>query len=202
MLFLSFYKEWNSLDNSVSNSESFFIFNKNILEFIRPSPNSIFTCHNLQGKTLLTRLRLSLSHPRNHRFKQNFQDSLNPICNSGADVETTSHYLLHCPLFSDDRLVLINNIWNIDNNISNLNDSSFSEVFIFGKSSVNNTKMHRFRIPQRNISSHLRDLMSLFWLLISLANTHIHYIALFTSIIFFRFFNFLFSLGCYLLLST
>ena len=189
---------WNSLDSSVSNSESFFIFNKSILEFIRPSPNSIFTCHNPQGKTLLTRVRLS--HPRNH--KQNFQDSLNPICNSGADVETTSHYLLHCPLFSDDRLVLINNIWNIDNNILNLNDSSFSEVLIFGKSSVNNIKMHRFRIPQRNISLHLRDLMSLFWLLISLANTHIHYIVLFSSNIFFSFFNFLFSLGCYLLLPT
>ena len=52
-----------------------------------------------------------------------------------------THYsLLHCPLFSDERLILMNNIRNIDNNILNLNDSRFSEVFFFGNCSFNNTK--------------------------------------------------------------
>ena len=110
------------------------------MQFIRPSPNSIFNCHNPKGVKLLTRLRLGLSHLRDHKFKHSFQDSLNPICNCGTDVETTTHYLLHCPLFSDERLILINNIRNIDNNILNLNDSRFSEVLLFGNSSFNNTK--------------------------------------------------------------
>ena len=119
-------------------SEKF--FKKNILQFIRPSPNSIFSFHNPKGVKLLTRLMLGLSHLRDHKFKQSFQDSLNPICNCGVDVETTTHYLLHCPLFSDERLILINNIQNIDNNILNLNDSRFSEVLLFGNSSFNKTK--------------------------------------------------------------
>ena len=138
--FPSIVTEWNNLDKSIRNSESFSIFKKNILQFIRPSPNSIFNCHNPKGVKLLTRLRLGLSHLRDHKFKHSFQDSLNPICNCGTNVETTTHYLLHCPLFSDERLILINNIRNIDNNILNLNDSRFSEVLLFGNSSFNNTK--------------------------------------------------------------
>ena len=116
------------------NSESFSIFKKNMLQFMRPSPNSIFNCHNPKGVKLLTRLSLGSSHLRNHKFKHSFQDSLNPICNCGsATVETTTHYLLHCPLFSDEILILINNILS-------LNDSRFSEVLLFGNSSFNNTK--------------------------------------------------------------
>ena len=138
--FPSIVTEWNNLDKSVRNSESFSIFKKNILKFIQPSPNSIFNCHNPRRVKLLTRLRLGLSHLHDHKFKHSYQDSLNPICTCETDVETTTHYLLHCPLFSDERLILINNIWNMDNNILNLNDSRFSEVLLFGNSSFNNTK--------------------------------------------------------------
>ena len=138
--FPSIVTESNNLNQSMRNSENFSIFKKNILKLIRPSPNSIFNCHNPKGVKLLTRLRLVLSHLRDHKFKHNFQDSLNPVCNCGTDVEITTHYLLHCPLFSDERLILINNIRNIDSNILNLNDSKFSEVLLFGKSSFNNSK--------------------------------------------------------------
>ena len=86
--------EWNNLDKSIRNSESFF-WNK----FIRLSPSSLFNCHNPKEIKLLTRLRLDLSHLRVHKFKLSFQHSLSPICNCVNDVETTTHYLLSCPLF-------------------------------------------------------------------------------------------------------
>ena len=90
---------------------------------------------------LLTRLRLSLSNLRGRKFKHSFQDSSNPICVSGTDVETTTHHLHHCPLFSGERLIRTNNIQNIDNNILNLISSRFSEVLLlFGNSSFNDTK--------------------------------------------------------------
>ena len=44
--FPSIVTEWNNLDKSIRNSESFSIFKKNILKFIRSSLNSIFNCHN------------------------------------------------------------------------------------------------------------------------------------------------------------
>ena len=137
--FPSIVTEWNNLYKSIKNSESFSIFKKNILQFIGPSPNSVFNCHDPKGVKLLERLRLGLSHLHDHKFKHSFQDSLNPICNCGTDVETTTHYLLHCPLFSDESLFLINRIRNIGNNILNLNYSRFLDVLLFGNSSFNNT---------------------------------------------------------------
>ena len=40
-----------------------------------------------RGTELVTRLCLGLSHLQEHKFKYNFQDSLNPICNYGWDAE-------------------------------------------------------------------------------------------------------------------
>ena len=147
--FPSIVTEWNNLDKSIRNFESFSIFKKNILQFIRPSPKSIFKCHNPKGVKLLTRWKLGLGHLRDHKFKHNFQDSLNPVCNCGTDVETTTHYLLHCRLFSDERLILINNIRNSNNNILNLNDSRFTEVLLFVNVSVKKTKKLYFKHNNR-----------------------------------------------------
>ena len=46
----------------IQNSESVSAFKKQILKFIRPSPNSTFNVHNPHGIKLLTRLRVGLSH--------------------------------------------------------------------------------------------------------------------------------------------
>ena len=42
------------------NSDIYSAFNKNILNFIRPSPNSIFNCHNSKALKSITRLHPSL----------------------------------------------------------------------------------------------------------------------------------------------
>ena len=99
--------EWNNLDPNIRNSSSSSIFKRNLLKFIRPSANSIYKCHNPKGIKFITRLRLGLSHLREHKFKHSFQDTLNPFCNCGNEVETSSHYLLHCPNFSNERLTLL-----------------------------------------------------------------------------------------------
>ena len=72
--------EWNNLDCKIRNSGNLSIFKKNLLNFIRPCANSIFNIHNPYGIKLLTRLRLGLSHLRDHRFRHCFQDTLNPLC--------------------------------------------------------------------------------------------------------------------------
>ena len=73
--------EWNKLDLNIRNSESLTSFKSKVLKFIRLSENSIFLCNNPKGIQLLTRLRLGLSHLRDHIFKHNFQDNFSPICN-------------------------------------------------------------------------------------------------------------------------
>ena len=72
----------------------------NILKFIRPSPSNVFNCNNYKGIRLITWLRVGMSQLREHKFKHNFEDCLNPICSCGADIKSTSHFLLHCPTFN------------------------------------------------------------------------------------------------------
>ena len=120
--------EWNKLDLNIRNSESLTSFKRNVLKFIRLSKNSIFLCNNPKGIQLLIRLRLGSSHLRDHKFKHNFQDTVNPICNCGEDIETLCHYLLQCSLYVNERLALLNLIQGIDNSILELADSYFVEV--------------------------------------------------------------------------
>ena len=121
--------EWNKLDWKIKNSESIETFKKRILSFIRSSSNSTFNCHKSTGIKLLSRLRLGLSHLREHKFKHSFQDSLNPFCSCGkGEVETSSHYLLRCSSCSEERLALLNIIKNIDMSTLQLIDSKFTSV--------------------------------------------------------------------------
>ena len=78
--FLSATSEWNKLDLDIRNSVSFKTFKKKLLNFIRPSTNSILDIDNPFGIKLLTRLCLGLSHLQERRFRHCFQDTLNPLC--------------------------------------------------------------------------------------------------------------------------
>ena len=91
--------DWNNFYFSLQNSKIFVDFKNSILNFIRPSPSKTFCCNNYKGIRLITRLRAGMSHLREHKFKHNFQDCLNPICSCGLDIKSTSHFLLHCPTF-------------------------------------------------------------------------------------------------------
>ena len=80
----------------------------------------IINCHNLRRIKLLTRLRLGLSHLHKHKFKHGFQDTLNPICSCDNDIETSAHFLLYCPHYSNERSTFLNTIRNIKNTINPL----------------------------------------------------------------------------------
>ena len=64
--------EWNSLDSDIRNCESLALFKKHLLALLRPSANSAFHRHNLEGLKLTARLLLGLSHLRFHKFKHSF----------------------------------------------------------------------------------------------------------------------------------
>ena len=129
--------EWNKLDINIRNLESLSKFKSGILKFIRPIPNSVFKLHNPEGIKILSRVRLGLSHLRQHKFKHSFQDTLNPICNCGQDIETPCHYLLSCPNYDVERNALLNNIRQIAPNILNYNDSQLTQILLFGDTSFN-----------------------------------------------------------------
>ena len=49
--------EWNNLDTDIRSSESIGAFLKNILAFIRQTPNFTSNCHNPKGLKILAPLR-------------------------------------------------------------------------------------------------------------------------------------------------
>ena len=127
--------EWNKLDHSLRNSASYNVFKNRISKFIRPSPNKTFQCHNPQGIKLATRSRLGLSHLREHKFKHSFQDTLKPLSSCDLDIETTSHYFLHCSLFPAERSTLLNNVNEIDSTVFNKSESVVTCILLYGNES-------------------------------------------------------------------
>ena len=84
-----------------------------------------------KGIRLITRLRVGMSHLREHKFKHNFQDCLNPICSCGLDIESTSYFLLHSPTFNDKRYTLLSTLSNTDSTFLELTESSLSQTLLY-----------------------------------------------------------------------
>ena len=123
---------WNNLDPTLWNLKSFVVFKNSILKFIRPSPSNAFNCNNYKDIRLITRLRVGMNHLREHKFKHNFQDCLNPIGSCGLDIESTSHFLLHCPTFNDERCTLLSTLNKSDCKLLELTKSSLSQTLLNG----------------------------------------------------------------------
>ena len=93
---------WSALLENCPNTEFF------LVRVFPHSPNNTYNCFNTKGIKHLTKLRLGLSHLRDHKFKHGFLDSLNPLCSCGFKIKTTC--LLHCPNFINGRSLLLNNV--------------------------------------------------------------------------------------------
>ena len=126
--------EWNKLDLAIRNAESLGIFKSNILKFFRPTPRSFFNCYNHKGIRLMTRLRLGLSHLREHKFNHNFQNCINPLCSCAMDIESTSHFFIHCPVFDDKTITLLSTLNKIDCKFIETNESSLIKTLLFDNS--------------------------------------------------------------------
>ena len=60
--------ECNYLGPTLQNSKSFVEFKNSILKFIGPSSSNVFNCDNYKGIRLITRLRVGMSHLREHNL--------------------------------------------------------------------------------------------------------------------------------------
>ena len=58
-----------------------------------------------------------LSHLCNHKFRQCFQDNVNPLHDCGNETETVTHFFLYCSGFHIPRQTLLHNIRNIKKQI-------------------------------------------------------------------------------------
>ena len=115
------------------NIPSIATFKRAVFGFIRPNPAPYFKTNRISGFFFLTRLRVSFSHLREHKFRHVFLDIVDPICSCRTNtVENTEHYLLHCSNFANQRTVLFDDLRNIDINYGPLDSSTLSRMLLFG----------------------------------------------------------------------
>ena len=102
-----------------------------MLKFIRPQPNEFFNIHNPLGIKHLTRLRVGFSALKERKFRHNFQDSLDPMCNCRNGIETTKRFI-YCACFSSQRQTLFDKIRNVDEFILTENENNCANFLLFG----------------------------------------------------------------------
>ena len=125
--------EWNKLDLEIRNS-SYLVFRNYLIKRIRPLAAPVYHIHNPLSLKLRTWLRLGLSHLNEHTFNHNFDRCLNSLCTCSLEVESTTHFFLHCHHFNAIRITINNSLKGIDREIPRLCDSSLTKIIIFGDS--------------------------------------------------------------------
>ena len=113
------------------------IFKKHSLNFIRLNSNSVFNINNLLGLKLLTCHRIGFSHLKEHKFKYNFQNSVDPLYSCGNDIESIVHFFLHCPNFTTQIQTLSNKLKSINASIMAGKENSVTSLLLFGSYSTN-----------------------------------------------------------------
>ena len=134
--------QWNNLDPNLRNSKSISVFKEKILNFIRISPNSFLIV------TILKELNL-LQDLRQHKFKHSFQDTINTLCNCGQDIESSTHFFLHSPFFTNERRTLLSIIRSLDSKLLDCTDYDLTQTLLFGNTSQ--TSSNNFKIINASI---------------------------------------------------
>ena len=106
---------------------------------------------------LITRFTLDISHLREYKFRHSSQVTLNSIYSCGDDIETTIHYLHHCPNYLDERNTLLDILQNFVENIHDKNDfqrlfsvssnNDASNIYILNASIQYILAIKRFDVP-------------------------------------------------------
>ena len=106
---------------------------------------SIFNIHDPKCIKWIFQLRVGLSPLRSHKKRHNFRDTPDDTCHcTGAaehtgDAETTTHFLLHCPNFTEHRRALFDSISPIleKNNSCILVDNDMVHLLLYGNGTFN-----------------------------------------------------------------
>ena len=67
------------MDSDIKNIDAHTMFHKKLMTLIRPLGNDTYGIYDPLGFRLLSRLCLGFSHLREHKFRHNFANILNPL---------------------------------------------------------------------------------------------------------------------------
>ena len=115
----------------IKNSDSYAIFRKKVLAFMRPIGNGICDIFDPFGDRLINRLQLGFSHFRGHKFRQNFADTVNPLCSCTLETENTELFFLRCRSNLSAGTTLMNELNIISTAINFLNSTDLIKVILY-----------------------------------------------------------------------
>ncbi len=126
--------EWNNLNQETRLSPSISVFKTKLLSKIRPVPKSVFKIHDPIGLCYLTQLRVGLSKLNYYKFKHNFRDTLDPMCETNDGIEDVEHFLLLCPSFDVARRDLLAGVFDILRPLeyNNLPNDVLVQILLYG----------------------------------------------------------------------
>ena len=101
--------------------------------------NSLHNVHETVRVKLLSHLRLQFIHLNKHKFRHGFSNTVNPMCQCSAEVETTEHFFLHCHCFSTQRTELFNALYNLNSSFAKLNSNDKVAYILHGSTSNSNS---------------------------------------------------------------
>ena len=129
-------KCWNNIGPDIRKLESLSSFKSTLTKIIKPKKKSTFNVHKSSLK-FLYQLRGGLSSLKAHKFRHKFDDTPNPFCSCGTEVESTRHFLLHCPIFNTHRNKLFEDINPIVRKLNlNPEDQNFDKILLYGNDSL------------------------------------------------------------------
>ena len=108
------------------------------MAFTRPVGNSIYGIYNLFGVRLINKLHLGFSHLREHKFRHNFVDTVNPLCSCTLEIENSENFFLRRQSNLSGRATLMNELSNISNAINCLNLTDIIRVILYGNKNFDN----------------------------------------------------------------
>ena len=109
------------------------------LSLIRPDAKALFGIHDPTGHRYLILLHVKLSPIRYHYFV----DISSEICECECAIEDTSHFRLHCRLYSEQSRTLASNVFAILRNHRLTHLLNETDVYLFGNKDLGNNRMHK-----------------------------------------------------------
>jgi len=99
---------------------------------------TLFNIYDCNGIKWIFQLRVGLSPLKSHKKSHNFLDTPNDTCECSHQAETSQHYLLHCPLFVEQRNNLFQTVNPIllENNMRFLDDKHMVHLLLYGHEKV------------------------------------------------------------------
>ena len=80
----------------------------------------------------MTRLRVNFSRLNEHKFRHDFNDTVDPMWKCSLDTETTLHFLLSCRLYSTIRIEFLVDTYTVASSITNYWDEKLLNILLHG----------------------------------------------------------------------